>query len=335
MHMSENSDSGAPPIFMFGHDRSGTTLLSMIVGAHPEIAVPLATTGLWYRFAGKLDQYNDLATSEDVARLVDDLCRHERIQLWDAPISRDEVLAELPTGSFPAVVRRFHECYARHHDKPRWGNIDIATLDHMDTANAWFPDAKFVHIVRDGRDVALSNQTMPFGVGNIAECAESWRNRLYANLKMGAVLGPSRYHLVHYEDLILNTTETLERMCQFLEVEVSSAMLEYTRMVDSKIPEKRRYLWPELDQALQASKTFRWRREMGINRRIVVEDLAGDMLRRLGYETFDRPPKRLLAHLLGLWYFVDRGGRTKRLLRRLGIRRKSRLERAWKKRSKT
>src|SRR3546814_5319164 len=45
---------------------------------------------------------------------------------------------------------------------------------YMDLVNAWFGNARFLHIVRDGRDVALSHQTMPYGAGNIAECARAW-----------------------------------------------------------------------------------------------------------------------------------------------------------------
>ena len=59
------------PFFMFGFERSGTTLLSMIVGAHPDIAVPLSVTGMWFRYGAKLDTYNNLETHEDVERIVD------------------------------------------------------------------------------------------------------------------------------------------------------------------------------------------------------------------------------------------------------------------------
>ena len=92
-----------PPLFMFGFERSGTTLLSMMVGAHPQIAVPLTVTGLWYRYATRLDQYGDLTSRDDVQRLVDDLLGEERIQLWDVELRREEFLDGLPLHHFAAV----------------------------------------------------------------------------------------------------------------------------------------------------------------------------------------------------------------------------------------
>ena len=104
-------------------------------------------------------------------------------------------------------------------------------------------------------------------------------------------------------------------------------MLRYTGMVDEKIPEDRRWLWPSLNQPPQTSKVELWRHAMSRNRRIVFEDIAGRMLRDWGYETFDRRPKSLCAYLLSLWYFVTQGGRLRRLGRRLGLTRRSLLER--------
>ena len=103
--MSIANDS-IPPLFMFGFERSGTTLLSMMVGAHPEIAVPLTVTGLWYRYAVRLAAYHDLATQEDLERLVTDLLAEERISLWDVTLKPGEILEHLPPGSYAAVVER-------------------------------------------------------------------------------------------------------------------------------------------------------------------------------------------------------------------------------------
>src|SRR3546814_12084452 len=70
----------------------------------------------------------------------------------------------------------------------------------MDLVNSWFPQARFLHIIRDGRDVALSHQTMPYGAGNIAECARAWVNRTTTNAKMGRILGAARYMTVRSEE---------------------------------------------------------------------------------------------------------------------------------------
>lgn len=321
-------DAAATPTFLFGMERSGTTLLSMMVGAHPQVAVPLATTGLWVDFAARLGQrFNGLATRDDVVRLVDALMAHERIRLWDAALDREALLAELPAGDYGAVVARFHAAYARAKGKRCWANVDIATLDDMDRVNAWFGNARFLHIVRDGRDVALSHQTMPYGAGNIAECARAWANRTTASAKMGRILGPARYMTVRFEDLVLDTPASLERICRFLGLTYDEQMLRYGEMVDEKIPGNRRWLWPAIARPPQQSKVGQWRQRMTRSQRIVFEGIAGPTLRDWGYETYDRVPKSAPAYLLELWYHLDQGGRSRRLRRRLGWRQRSLLER--------
>lgn len=315
------------PTFLFGMERSGTTLLSMMVGAHPQIAVPLATTGMWVDFAARLDEFNGLARPEDVVRLVDEIRTHKRIALWDADLDRTALLRDLPVGDYGAIVTRFHAEYARAKAKPYWANIDIATFENMDLVNGWYADARFLHIVRDGRDVALSHQTMPYGAGNIAECARAWAYRTTTNIKMGRILGQGRYMTIRFEDLVLDTRTSLQRICDFLAVPFDEAMLRYADMVEEKIPEDRRWLWPSISRPPEGSKVGQWRRRMTRSQRIVFESVASKPLRALGYETYESIPKSAAAYVLDLWYHVDQGGRLRRLRRRLGLSTSSVLER--------
>lgn len=324
------SDTGNfRPTFMFGMERSGTTLLSMITGAHHQVAVPLATTGMWFLFADRLDErYGGLRNDADIDRLLDDVLAHERIRLWRTPLDRTRIRDRIEPGNYGSVVAAVHSEHARVEGKPYWMNMDIATLDRMHVANRWFDDARFVHIVRDGRDVALSHQTMPYGSGNIFECAVAWRERVGTSLRMGDILGSDRYYRFRYEDLILDTAGTLRGLCGFLGIDYSDEMLDYGQTVDRRVPDDKLWLWPALRDAPRADKVDQWKRKMTANQRIVFETEAQSLLRELGYETFDRLPKRVGAYLLEFGYFLGRGGRIGRLKRRLGLgARPSELER--------
>lgn len=324
---ASNSRAAWRPTFLFGMERSGTTLLSMMIGAHSQIAVPLATTGMWLDFAERLPDFNQLSRSDDIKTLVAAIGAHNRVKLWDAKLDPQALLADLPLGDYGAVVARFHQQYARAKGKLLWANVDIATLDHMEVVNSWFPDARFLHIIRDGRDVALSHQTMPYGSGNIAECARAWTERTTTSVKMGRILGADRYMTVRFEDLVLRTRYSLERICAFLKVPFDEAMLRYGDMVNEKIPENRRWLWPSISRPPQESKVDQWRRRMTASQRIVFERIAGGTLRSWGYETYDRLPISTTAYCLDLWYYLTQGGRLRRLRRRFGLRSRSLLER--------
>lgn len=291
----------------------------MMVGAHPLIAVPFSATGMWYRYNERLKVYKDILVSSELERLVDDLLSERRISLWDTKLAREEILRGLKPGNFASVVEKFHQAYAAGKNKPHWGNIDIATIDHMDVAHKWFPDARFIHIVRDGRDVALSHKTYPYGVSNTLECAFEWDRTIACNLKMGAMLNPKQYLVVRYEDLVLDSENTLQRLCKFIEIDYSPAMLDYDTMVENKIPKEKRDLWPSLNQKPVAANAYRWKSQMRIANRIVFESNARGLLKRLGYEVFEQVPRRPSAYLLELWHFISMGGRFQRLTEKLKI----------------
>jgi hypothetical protein len=304
---------------MFGFERSGTTLLSMMLGAHPQIAVPLSTTGLWYRYEAKPSTPDDLATSEGLERLVDSLLREERIRLWDAELEHSALLDACRPGDFGSVVAAFHSAYAARMQKPYWASMDISTLYHMEDAHVWFSDARFVHIVRDGRDVALSHETYRYGLSTLVEVAEKWRQELRCSLRMGHLLGPERYYVIRYEDLITAPEVTLQKLCNYLGVEYNAAMMDYPRMVKDKVPEDRRSLWPSLGKAPQAANAFRWREAMSQRKRVVFEQYAGDMLRMLGYDAYDKVPMNLGARALDFWCYLAAGGRFRRLRNKFNI----------------
>ncbi len=307
------------PVFMFGFERSGTTLLSMMVGAHPQIAVPLSPTGLWYRYDDRLDAYNGLADRDSVASMVQDLLQEKRIRMWDVEFTELELLSRIKTASYASVVDAFHALYAEKAGKPFWASIDISTLYLMDQANRWFPGARFLHIVRDGRDVALSHETYKYGLSTTTEVADHWVRDLHANMKMGAMIGPDRYKVICYESLVIHPEETLRNICAFIGVEYSDEMLEYPRMVKKKVPEDRRFLWPDLNKPPKKSNAYRWKTAMSRTKRIVYEWRASQMLTQLGYEVFSPVPRSVAAYFYDIWCYICQGGRLKRLKARLGL----------------
>ena len=308
-----NNELGIKPLFMFGFERSGTTLLSMMVGAHPQIAVPLSSTGLWYRYKKMIDtRYNSLLDLDSVRSMISDLLQEERIQMWDIEFSESDLLSRINIANYASVVAAFHTVYAEKMGKQYWANIDIKTLYLMDEANQWFPDAKFLHIVRDGRDVALSHQTYKYGLSTITEVADRWRQDLHTNLKMGSILGLDRYKVIRYEDLIIEPTQTLKDICTFIGVKYNDEMLDYPRMVKKKIPKARRFLWPDLTKPPKKSNAFKWKTSMGQTKRIVFERQAHDMLKQFGYDVFCPVPKRVSAYFYEIWCYLCQGGRLKR-----------------------
>lgn len=308
-----------PRLFTFGFERSGTTLLSMLLGAHPSLAVPFSPVGLWYRYGRRLAEFGTLDDRDNRLRLIRTILAEERIRYWPFDVTAEEVEGRVGQTDYPGIIDAFHSVYAERCGKPQWVLHDIANLYEMATVNRWFPEARFIHLVRHPADVALSHKGYRYGSGNVCETALRWREDVGANLAAGAMLGERRYLVIRYEDLVADTRATLERCCALAGVSYDERMLDYAAEVERKVPEHKRDLWPSLggpvsDRAVGGSAEGLRRVE-----RLAVEEIAEEPMRLLGYGTGLAREKSVLKELFLVLSVLLRGGRGRRLRQRLRL----------------
>jgi hypothetical protein len=296
------------PFFIVGFQRSGTTLLRLMLYNHPEVAIPLDPVGLWSRYAARLSEYGGLGTRTDQLALIRDLLDEERIRLWGTPARIEEVEAELSGDGFAPVIAAFYQSYTAARGKRYWGDKDPGNMTKIDTLNAWFPGCRIVHIIRDGRDACLSQLGQDFGFDELYPCAEAWCEEVGWVRQIGSILGSARYHELRYEDLIEAPERKLRLLCDFLELEFDPAMLAYYENVDQSIPGSKRHIWPMIDRPPVPDNVYRWKREFGRGLRTGFEKRAGSVLAELGYET--DPGAASGAYLQELLYFARKAGRT-------------------------
>ena len=282
----------APPFFIVGFQRSGTTLLRLMLDNHPDIAIPLDTVGLWARYEDRLADYGGLADEAEVGRMVRDILADERIRLWQVPLAADHILALRRYPGLPGLMDAFHLAYAEARGKRQWSDKDPGNMHRIDRLHRWFPTCRIVHIIRDGRDACLSHRGQSFGVQDLTECADLWREQVEWVRRMGVLLGASRYHELQYEDLVARPEEVLRGVAAFLGLPWAPEMLTYHERVDRSVPEEKRHLWPLLNQRPVADNAGRWREGMTAGERICFERRAGRMLAKLGYETLPSPLPR-------------------------------------------
>lgn len=278
------------PFFIVGFQRSGTTLLRLMLDSHPELAIPLDPVGLWIRYAARLDDYGDLSATANRISLVDDILAEERIRLWEVPFTRDEVLQNWSGPTYPGLIEAMYRSYARARGKRFWGDKDPGNMVRIHTLVDWFPGARIIHIIRDGRDACLSHLGQDFGFDNVLECASAWREEVQWVRRIGRLLGTKQYHEVRYEDLIGEPEQSLRATCRFLEVEFSEEMLHYHEHISESIPEAKRHIWPLLSQPPIASNAGRWKQTMSHGQRVCFEKRAREVLADSGYEVLPGVP---------------------------------------------
>jgi hypothetical protein len=162
-----------------------------------------------------------------------------------------------------ASLNRLFDLHCAVAGKASWVNKTPRLLLCLDLLGKLYPNAKCVHIVRDGRDLATSFRTLSKGPKNIAEAARRWRNRLSARRRVDSA--HLRYMELHYEDLIHLPEETLNRVLTFLELPTSSAaILKQFNLYDHRVGA--------------------WRDILSAEEKRIFDREAGDLLIELGYE---------------------------------------------------
>lgn len=208
-------------------------------------------------------------------------------------------LAEINPFTAPEGYRAFYRLYAARFGKPRWGDKTPLYCLDIETIRRVLPESRFIHIIRDGRDAALSLRRMWFSPGwEIETQAAYWKKCVLAAKRAGT--GRTDYIEVRYEDLILNTRETLERVCAFVDLDYDDAMLRYYIRTPERLKEHKGRLLPDgtvlrsqeqrLSQQMRTTKPpdpaciFAWKSAMSAEERERFRLVAGDLLRELGYE---------------------------------------------------
>lgn len=284
-----------PMPFIVGTGRCGTTLLRLMLDAHPDLAIPPEThfipdvvrrcTGAYDPHAAFLAALQENPTWPDFGLGAHDL--HEAIA----------DLAPFDTGN---ALRRFYQLYAERRGKPRWGDKTPGYAAAMRLVHEHLPEARFIHLIRDGRDVALSYRDVWFGPTSVLEAAAWWLARIDVARTEATGLPAGHYLEVRYEDLVLRPEAVLQEICGFLHLPWDPAMLSYHVRARHRLAELERdaQTWDgkplraadrlaiheRVSEPPNADRVGRWRREMSRPDQMVFEQHAGNMLRELGYE---------------------------------------------------
>lgn len=261
--------------FVVGCPRSGTTLLRAMLDSHPDLAVPQESF-----FVPELASIpaSRFAPDDFLARLT----AHDRFGRWELPVD-SVAMAVRATTNGPDAVRALYRTYAHHRGKLHYGDKTPQYVRHIDQLASLFPEARFLHLVRDGRDVGQSLMDGPFGPSAIAVAARVWRTHVMSGRHAGRALPEDRYHELRYEDLVATPEKALRDVCAFFHLTFAPQMLDYAERADDVLAGS---VHPEAQAGVRRSPTAGlrdWRATMAPRDVGVFEAVAGDALTAFGY----------------------------------------------------
>jgi hypothetical protein len=267
-----------------GAARSGTTLLRTALGRHPRVVSGPETTVFLRRIT---------APRHLGPRLALDPARIERWQFQ----SRSQV----------EFIERFHRALLRDPARPVWVEKTPANVFRFGFVGRAFPDARMVHIIRDGRDAVCSLRHQPWakiprsiprdGAEAARRCGMLWAASVRAGLRHR---GDPRYHELRYEDLVKRPEPTLRALLAFLDLGWDRRVLDGTQAAALPLPGAYSDDWQDdvhrslrhdaiaPGRAIIGDSLGRWRAELSGDDRLALAHVIADLLVRLGYETDTR-----------------------------------------------
>ncbi len=256
-------------IVIGGCGRSGTTLLRVIVDSHPRICCGPESEAF-------------LAGAIHLTRLKD------RYKL-DRQVLRDAYVTSRSRAEF---IDWLAEVCRAATGKPRWAEKTPRNILNLDFIFSKFPQAKFVHVLRDGRDVACSLRTHPrHRVKNgklvpvntwkpMKLCVQRWRDSLLCAKRRWS---NPRFYTVRYEELVTDPRETVSKLMKFLEEPWNERLLAHTEAASIYRDATTFAQTPEANKPIETSSIGRWRRDMSDDDKRIFKEIAGELLIECGY----------------------------------------------------
>ena len=298
----EDPNTRPPAPFVVGAPRSGTTLLRLMLDAHSQLAIPPETG-----FVPVLADLDPAATDVRAAAFdaITGFPTWPDLHVANADFER--ALARIESCTVADSVRCFYALYAARLGKERWGDKTPNYGLKLDRVERVLPEAHFVHIIRDGRDVALSARGLWFAPArDMTTLARDWTRRVTTARTLGR--SARSYLEVSYERLLAEPERELRRVCEFVDLPFEEGLLEYHRSADARLSElttwrgaggevtvdraQRLEALARTKRAPDVTRAGRWRDELSRTEVAEFEREAGALLRDLGYESGRRRRRR-------------------------------------------
>lgn len=269
------------PVFIVGMPRSGTTLVRVLLNAHPDIAIAPETH--FYTRCGVA-----LEAGESPQRAWKCLEQQPGFQSMDFTCDEiDRIRSRLSEASHPkSVLEAVGTVYAEREGAEAWGEKTPDHLAHAARILHEFPGAVVLAMIRDPRDVCLSLAGLPWNRDTLVESAWKWR-RYQQLLQRYRASFKDRVYTVRYEDVLEAPSQALKDILDWLDAHNSEStvqsMLQFYERRDPGVDSDREPWKEKTRRPIDSTNREKWRTQMAPAHQWVVQRIAGPLLEECGY----------------------------------------------------
>lgn len=252
------------PLFILGCPRSGTTFLSQLI-QFTDYGEPVESHFIT-KYYPEFTNVHEEVDEKFLVGIVRKILSERAIMQWQLNIEAEEVVNQLPKKSYKAVIDYLFSLRFSRLGCDLWSDKTPHYILNFETIYDLYPNAKYVFIIRDGRDVALSLLKMSWGPNNIYYCAKLWEECNRWSQRLQSLKDENRLFFVQYEDLLDNIEDRAKKLYEFVGVN---------------------YPTEEVDKIISGVKSGnynKWKTSMTKRQIRVFESIAGQTLGKFGYE---------------------------------------------------
>ena len=268
------------PIFIVGVQRSGTTLLRLMLNAHSKVAIPEEARFLTPFL--KPGATNKVYAGSELKNVIQYLKNNGQFALWNYDSAEFfNELEGIEKISVRDLVDLMYTSYSSKQGKSIWGDKSLF-FGSVSALHELFPDARFIHIVRDGRDVFDSWRKMDKSKDNPAVIALDWVYKERAIRNSFRTIPKNKQFTVRYEDLISQPKNLVKSICIFLDIPYEAAMLEFYKTSQKYIGEHHSNL---IFNKIDSNNTQKWKKNLRRQEIAIFTRLSRSLLNDYGYQT--------------------------------------------------
>ncbi|MDD5560818.1 MAG: sulfotransferase [Candidatus Omnitrophica bacterium] len=277
------------PIFIVGTERSGTNLLRLILNTHSEIAIP-HPPHIMKNFSKLEPLYGDMKNDVNFRAFVKDVIRMIELHPypWGVKLNAERVFCEARSRDLISVFFSVYNQYLETTSKARWGCKSTFMIYHIASILQHYPSAKFLYIVRDGRDVAVSAKKSIFNRYCVYYTAQLWKKEQQIGMYWLNKLDKDNMLLLKYEGLLSESETTLRSICSFLNEPYQENMLNFFHTQEAKKSGSLSASWRNTSSPIIKNNSEKFKVELRKDEIDLFENIASEELGYFSYR-LNRP----------------------------------------------
>lgn len=273
------------PIFIIGTERSGTNLMRIILNSHSNITIPHPPHILKNFF--KLEPlYSDLKKDVNFKRLIEDVVRMIELHPypWEYRIDKEKIFNNVKERNLINIFFTAYDQYLGNTNKKRWGCKSTFMINHVGLIRCYRPQAKFIYMVRDGRDVAASAKKTIFNHYSPYYTAKLWKKEQQIGIYWLNKLSKNDIFLLKYEELLNNPENRVKAICSFLDEPYEENMLKFFKTEEAKKSSKISAAWRNTSKLIINDNCGKFKMELNKNKIDLFEAIAAPELDYFSYK---------------------------------------------------